>query len=141
VHNNDCDIEKLYRALITGIHKHHIIPKAVYDEYAKQLSNLVGKDAFENLTKLPNRFHGNHPAYSDWIRGKLDEFSGNLDANTIKTILKNAKTEIFYYTTIKSYTLILNTLILVPITLDKYSSPCLKTLISLLPCFLIFIFL
>ena len=64
-----------YRSLITGLQKHHLIPKAVYNKRVSELSSLLVRDSGKNLKKLPNKFHGNHPAYSQWISMRLDRMA------------------------------------------------------------------
>ena len=89
---------KSYRLLITKIQKHHIIPKAVYKRYEKKLTSIIMRDCGKNLKKLPNRFHGNHPAYSKWIEKKLEKLSntkGGLTEEKINKLLDESKKEIY----------------------------------------------
>ena len=82
-----------YRSLITGLQKHHLIPKAVYNKRLADLSSLLARDSGKNLKKLPNRFHGNHPAYSKWISAQLDRMASSKEGITqagIDKLLKNA---------------------------------------------------
>jgi hypothetical protein len=44
-------------------HRHHIIPKAVYKQFA-DLKSLMVRDGKMNLIDLPAGFHGNYPAYN-----------------------------------------------------------------------------
>jgi len=56
------------------------------------------RDCGKNLKKLPNRFHGNHPAYSKWIEKKLEKLSntkGGLTEEKINKLLDESKKEIY----------------------------------------------
>ena len=64
-----------YRSLITSLQKHHLIPKAVYNKRVSELFGILVRDSGKNLKKLPNKFHGNHPAYSQWISMQLDRMA------------------------------------------------------------------
>lgn len=77
-----------YRNLITGLQKHHLIPKAVYNKRISELSDLLARDSGKNLKKLPNKFHGNHPAYSQWISMKLDRMATSKNGITQEGIDK-----------------------------------------------------
>lgn len=77
--------------------KHHLIPKAVYNKRLADLSSLLARDSGKNLKKLPNRFHGNHPAYSKWISAQLDRMASSKEGITqagIDKLLKNANKRI-----------------------------------------------
>ena len=55
------------------------------------------RDSGENLKKLPNKFHGNHPAYSKWIETKLEKLSktnGGLTEVKIDKLLDESRKEI-----------------------------------------------
>ena len=90
--------KKDYRILITAIQKHHVIPKAVYRKYSKELSKIILRDSGKNLKKLPNRFHGNHPNYSKWIELQLNKISkknnGTINAQDIDMLLDKARKKI-----------------------------------------------
>ena len=89
--------KKDYRILITAIQKHHVIPKAVYRKYSKELSKIILRDSGKNLKKLPNRFHGNHPSYSKWIEKKLEYMrrsEGGITEERITKLTEEARVEI-----------------------------------------------
>lgn len=74
------------------IHKHHVIPKAIYKEL-----NL-GKYGFSinhglNLKKLPSFFHGNHPAYSNYVRQRIQQM-GVVDIHKLKILQRDLRQEI-----------------------------------------------
>ena len=50
--------------IITQIQKHHIIPKQLYN-IIPGLGDLILKNSGLNLKQVPNKFHGNHPAYTN----------------------------------------------------------------------------
>ncbi|MGN0232653.1 MAG: hypothetical protein ACI4A8_10660, partial [Muribaculaceae bacterium] len=82
-----------YRNYITGIQKHHLIPKAVYKSRSSELSSFLVRDSGKNLKKLPNRFHGNHPAYNKWIDLQINkalDTEGKITQEKIDNILKDA---------------------------------------------------
>ena len=76
------------------VHKHHIIPKAVYRDY-KEIQSLMHKD-IDNLFEIPAGFHGNHPAYSKWIRTQLDEYKskGGITIDNLNELKNQAQKEI-----------------------------------------------
>lgn len=65
-----------------------MIPKAVYNKRISELSDLLVRDSGKNLKKLPNKFHGNHPAYSQWISMKLDRMATSKNGITQEGIDK-----------------------------------------------------
>lgn len=73
-------------------HKHHIVPKAVYRQYP-ELAEYMHRDN-GNLFDLPEKFHGNHPAYSKWIEMQIIEHQKTLSKETIQKITNDAKKEI-----------------------------------------------
>lgn len=51
----------------------------------------------KNLKKLPNKFHGNHPAYSQWISMQLDRMATSKNGITqegIDKLLRKASRKI-----------------------------------------------
>ncbi len=76
------------------VHKHHIIPKAVYRDY-KEIQSLMHKD-IDNLIEIPAGFHGNHPAYSDWIHAKLQQNigKGGITIDNLNELKNQAQKEI-----------------------------------------------
>jgi RHS repeat-associated protein len=50
---------------------HHVIPKAVYKEFANDLVGIIKKNGVDNLMDLPVPFHGNHPQYSTYVKNAL----------------------------------------------------------------------
>ena len=81
----------LYKAII---HKHHVIPKAVYKNM-EDLWTAMGKN--KELMAVPAGFHGNHPKYSKWIERKLQDMiarDGKLTPDNVNEVIKMAKIEI-----------------------------------------------
>lgn len=80
---------------ITQIQKHHIIPQQVYN-LMPEIADYILKNSGGNLKKLPNRFHGNHPAYTNWIKQEIEKLhrSGNLTEDGLKGLIENANKEI-----------------------------------------------
>ncbi len=81
--------------IITQIQKHHLIPQALFEKMPV-LSKYILRNASYNLKKLPNRFHGNHPAYSKWIEkeiGKLAE-KGMFNEKGLRGLIKDANQHI-----------------------------------------------
>ncbi|MCJ8155264.1 hypothetical protein MKJ01_15980 [Chryseobacterium sp. SSA4.19] len=81
--------------IITQIQKHHIIPQQLY-ALMPAIGEFILKNSGVNLKKLPNRFHGNHPAYTNWIKGKIDVLieRNELTKEGLEGIIKEANTEI-----------------------------------------------
>ncbi|MCO6565730.1 MAG: AHH domain-containing protein [Apibacter sp.] len=79
-----------------GLDLHHIIPNQIFKEFRKNFKNVSGyiqnvsKKAVDvsNLIDLPKPFHGNHPAYSDYVRKKVQQLvdTGKLDLQNIKKL-------------------------------------------------------
>nr|WP_218057864.1 RHS repeat-associated core domain-containing protein [Gilliamella apicola] len=79
-----------------GLDLHHIIPNQIFKEFRKNFKNVSGyiqnvsKKAIDvsNLIDLPKPFHGNHPAYSDYVRKKVQQLvdTGKLDLQNIKKL-------------------------------------------------------
>jgi len=71
------------------IQRHHIIPKKVFKD-TPELIKLMKRDVGQNLKKLPSGFHGNHPAYSNYVNGRINNLirTGNLSAESIKSLQK-----------------------------------------------------
>lgn len=52
---------------------HHVIPKAVYKDFASDLAGIIKKNGAANLMDLPVPFHlGGHKAYSDYVKKELN---------------------------------------------------------------------
>lgn len=87
-------VEYFFNGVKLKKHKHHIIPMAVFKENTN-LSKYMHKDK-GNLIELPEKFHGNHPAYSKWIKEQIDMATsrGTLSVETINDIKELAKKEI-----------------------------------------------
>ena len=86
-----------YRKVITQLHRHHLIPKAVYKDYFSKLSSFIVRDSGKNIKRLPNKFHQNHPAYNDWIEYKLNAIikgKGGVTQEKIDDLIKEASQEI-----------------------------------------------
>lgn len=91
------DIGIISEAIGVAVHKHHVIPRAVYRDNAYVLKGVLKKDSAENLLQLPAGFHGNHPAYNKWIQRQiLDKTNGNrpLTIEELDVIKRNASREI-----------------------------------------------
>jgi RHS repeat-associated protein len=77
-----------------GLDLHHIIPNQIYREFnLKQVQGYVqnvSKKALDksNLIKLDQPFHGNHPAYSDYVRERIQTLSdaGKLNNKELKKL-------------------------------------------------------
>ena len=71
-----------------GLDLHHIIPQQVYRQFKTAFDYVdgyvqnVSKKATDtsNLIDLDKPFHGNHPKYNDYIRGKVQ---GLIDADSL----------------------------------------------------------
>lgn len=81
--------------LITQIQKHHIIPQQLFKEMPA-IGDFILKNSGLNLKKLPNRFHGNHPAYTNWIRDRFSDLAseGKFNKAGIQGVIKKANSEI-----------------------------------------------
>nr|WP_273255061.1 AHH domain-containing protein [Pseudomonas sp.] len=81
--------------IITQIQKHHIIPQQLFKEIPA-IGDFILKNSGINLKKLPNRFHGNHPAYTNWIKSQFNELveTGNFTKEGLQGLIKNANSEI-----------------------------------------------
>ncbi|WP_228393949.1 SpvB/TcaC N-terminal domain-containing protein [Chryseobacterium artocarpi] len=81
--------------IITQIQKHHIIPQQLY-KIMPAIGEFILKNSGMNLKKLPNRFHGNHPAYTNWVKDQIVELAkdGGLTKEGLEGIIKNANDEI-----------------------------------------------
>ena len=59
---------------IVKTNKHHLIPKAVYNQFS-DVAEFMARDSKVNLLEVPAGFHGNHPAYSKWVTRELEELA------------------------------------------------------------------
>ncbi len=66
---------------VFGLDLHHIIPNQIYKEFKDSFDAIddyvqnvykTGSDK-TNLTSLDRPFHGNHPAYNDHVRNKVQQ--------------------------------------------------------------------
>ncbi|WP_317166072.1 RHS repeat-associated core domain-containing protein [Capnocytophaga canimorsus] len=65
---------------VFGLDLHHIIPNQIYNEYSKYFDKIIGyeqnkyktKPNKTNLIDLNKPFHGNHPAYSSYVREQVE---------------------------------------------------------------------
>ncbi|MXN91126.1 hypothetical protein GR160_07770 [Flavobacterium sp. Sd200] len=65
--------------IFTGIKQsHHIIPKAVYKEFAGDLAGVMKRDGKANLIDLPVPFHGNHPQYNKYVTNLLEQMKSDI---------------------------------------------------------------
>ena len=80
--------------IITQIQKHHIIPQQLFKEMPK-IGDFILKNSGINLKKLPNRFHGNHPAYTNWIRERMSDLAADgFTKGGLQGVIKKANSEI-----------------------------------------------
>lgn len=81
--------------IITQIQKHHIIPQQLY-KLMPEIGDFILKNSGINLKKLPNRFHGNHPAYTNWVKNKIDDLlaEGDLTKEGLEGVIKEANIEL-----------------------------------------------
>ena len=92
--NNKGKIEIAKTLGILKTHKHHLIPKAVYNRYAPKLKNVIKRDSNKNLIEIPEGFHGNHPQYSKWIENQINNIKGEITEEDIERIMKEAQEHI-----------------------------------------------
>lgn len=60
------------------IQRHHVIPKAVYKEFAGDLKGIIKRDGKANLMPLPEPYHlGGHKAYNNYVRRELNYMKEN----------------------------------------------------------------
>jgi RHS repeat-associated protein len=82
------------KGVTTVFQKHHIIPNQVYKTFKTDLKAMGWKqnDMF-NLKKLPTPFHGNHPAYNNFIMNEMNMLkqSGNLNLNSMQNLQHNMR--------------------------------------------------
>ena len=76
-------------------HKHHLIPKAIYNKYANKLKNVLKRDSNKNLIEIPKGFHGNQPQYSKWIENQINTIEGEITAEDIERIMNEAQEHIY----------------------------------------------
>ena len=81
--------------LITQIQKHYLLPKQLFKEMPA-IGDFILKNSGINLKKLPNRFHGYHPAYTKWIGGQIEGLvsSGKFNKSNLQGLIKKANSEI-----------------------------------------------
>jgi uncharacterized protein CbrC (UPF0167 family) len=75
-------------------HKHHLIPKAIYNRYYDKLKNAIKRDSKKNLIEIPEGFHGNHPQYSKWIENQINNIEGEITEEDIARIMNEAQEHI-----------------------------------------------
>ncbi len=79
--------------------KHHVIPVAVFEDVSQPLIAIASKDpefkkwanSEENLLPLGTDVHGNHPAYSAYVKNEINkiyEKYGNVDSKEALQMLK-----------------------------------------------------
>lgn len=85
-------IAKIFGLLKT--HKHHLIPKAIYNRYYDKLKNAIKRDSKKNIIEIPEGFHGNHPQYSKWIENKINTIEGEITEEDIARIMNEAQEHI-----------------------------------------------
>lgn len=85
------------RALkLYSIQSHHIIPKAVYKQFAKQLAPFMKLNGKFNLKNLPTPFHGNHPQYNRYVGDRISALgrAGNINASSLRALQKDLRHQI-----------------------------------------------
>ena len=90
-------VGKLGRLAVKGIQKHHVIPNAVYKQFAQQLDNMKWfQNHGMNLKKLPSPFHGNHPAYNKYVTNRMNTLmqKGQFNLNSMKQLQHELRQEI-----------------------------------------------
>jgi RHS repeat-associated protein len=83
-----------WAATAAKIQKHHIIPKAVYKEFAGDLAGLMKRDGMKNLMLLPVPYHlGSHKAYSNYVRNEINTLrkEGLISPGSIEALQENLK--------------------------------------------------
>lgn len=77
------------------VHSHHIIPKALFKKM-DDLNYVLKRDSKLNRIIVPSGFHGNHPAYTDWIRKQLSKYmkNGRITPEDVQEVIKQASSEI-----------------------------------------------
>lgn len=75
-------------AKLSKIHNHHIIPKAVYRKADDAIKNVMKLNAENNIKKLSAGFHGNHPQYSNYVNGRLNNMriNNNINSGSIQSL-------------------------------------------------------
>ena len=80
-----------------AFHKHHIIPKAIWKKYSRVLKPFL-KNGPYNLKKLPAPFHGNHPAYNEYVGKQLEALiqqnGGQLTEGALRTFQHKLRLEL-----------------------------------------------
>lgn len=74
-----------------GVQKHHIIPKAIFKRFEKQLAPFMKLNAGVNLKKLPAPFHGNHPQYNKYVGNRIQALgrNGNINEGSLRALQKD----------------------------------------------------
>lgn len=88
-------IEKYGGKIITQIQKHHIIPQQLYKLMPK-IGDFILKNSGMNLKAIPNRFHGNHPAYTKYIKEGIEKLveKNQFNKEGLEGLIKEANAEI-----------------------------------------------
>ena len=92
--NNKGGVEIAKTLGILKTHKHHLIPKAIYNRYYDKLKNAIKRDSKKNLIEIPEGFHGNHPQYSKWIENQINSIDGEITEEDIARIMNEAQEHI-----------------------------------------------
>ena len=90
-------LAKLGRLAVKGFQKHHVIPNAVYKQFAQQLDNMKWyQNHGMNLKKLPTPFHGNHPAYNKYVSKQIDDLisQGKFDMKNMQQLQHRLRQQI-----------------------------------------------
>ena len=81
--------------LFRRLQAHHLIPKKVYKQNKKLFKSLGYKrDNWRNLILLPTPFHGNHPAYSSYVKHRLRALGFNPTKKDIVGVQNSLRAEI-----------------------------------------------
>ncbi|MET3019395.1 AHH domain-containing protein [Flavobacterium hydatis] len=72
---------------------HHLVPKAVFKEFKKDLSKIMKRDGIKNLMSLPVPFHGNHPQYNIYVGKAIGDLKsrGALSSGSIESLQGNLR--------------------------------------------------
>ncbi|MWW26846.1 DUF6531 domain-containing protein [Algibacter lectus] len=84
---------------------HHIIPQAVYKFFKKDLKEIKGyvqaashrgAKNRKNLIDLETPFHGNHPKYNDYVKGRIQKLKDAdiLDLDNVSNLQKDLRSKI-----------------------------------------------
>jgi RHS repeat-associated protein len=78
------------------IQAHHVIPKQLIKQFVLKQVTGFAADGLRNIKRIPFPFHGNHPAYTKYVRRQLNELrdAGTLSLKEIHKLQNHLKKEI-----------------------------------------------